>query len=316
MALYLFDVRSADGTRLRAWTNRADVVPGHPDEGRSGPVVLVCNGLGTNPYAWPSLLHDDCPVPVVSWYHRGTGGSERPDDPHHIGVDAFVEDALSVLDAVDSTRCVAAGWSIGVNTAFELAARHPERVSGLFAVAGTPGSTFATMLGPLHVPRPLRHPLTVGIAYALRVAGPLLSPVTTRFPWPSLAVDALRYSGFMLPKAGRDDVRKAVAEFTSTDVDWYMHLAVHASRHRRVPLSGITVPVTFVAGRWDVLCSTEAIMSASERLADARLVEVDGSHFLTLEEPQLVLDELVALTERVVVAEGTPAGAGAGVGAR
>ena len=39
------------------------------------------------------------------------------------------------------------GWSMGVNTAFELALRHPERVTGIFAVAGVPGDTFATMLG-------------------------------------------------------------------------------------------------------------------------------------------------------------------------
>ena len=39
------------------------------------------------------------------------------------------------------------GWSMGVNTAFELAVSHPERVSGIFAVAGVPGDTFATMLG-------------------------------------------------------------------------------------------------------------------------------------------------------------------------
>ena len=44
------------------------------------------------------------------------------------------------------------GWSMGVNTAFELALRHPERVTGIFAVAGVPGDTFATMLGPLRLP--------------------------------------------------------------------------------------------------------------------------------------------------------------------
>ena len=45
------------------------------------------------------------------------------------------------LTAPGVDRCVVAGWSFGVNTAFELALRHPERVSGLFAVAGVPGGT-------------------------------------------------------------------------------------------------------------------------------------------------------------------------------
>ncbi|RYJ04576.1 MAG: alpha/beta hydrolase, partial [Actinomycetales bacterium] len=43
-----FDVKSQDGTRIRAWTNDG-----------SGPDVLVTNGLGTNPHAWPTLLQPD-----------------------------------------------------------------------------------------------------------------------------------------------------------------------------------------------------------------------------------------------------------------
>src|SRR5918999_202659 len=115
-ALRFYDVVSADGTRLRAWTNDGD-----------GPTVLLCNGLGTNPYAWPALLRPDCGVRVVSWNHRGVGGSDRPTDPDRVGVEAFVEDALAVLDDAGEERAVVAGWSIGVNTAFELAVLYPER---------------------------------------------------------------------------------------------------------------------------------------------------------------------------------------------
>ena len=89
----------------------------------------------------------------MSWNHRGTGGSDRPSDPRHCGIDSFVEDALSVMDHFGVDRAVLMGWSMGVNTMFELAYRNPERVRGLFAVAGVPGDTFATMLGPLRLPR-------------------------------------------------------------------------------------------------------------------------------------------------------------------
>ena len=127
-------VLSDDGTRLRAWTN-------DPDGTRTGPTVLLCNGLGTNPYAWPALLDPSCTVRVVSWYHRGVGGSARPSDPDRCGIEEFVEDALSVMDHFGLDRPVLMGWSMGVNTMFELAFRHPERVAGLFAVAGVPGDT-------------------------------------------------------------------------------------------------------------------------------------------------------------------------------
>src|SRR6478672_10827293 len=118
-SLRFYDAVSADGTRLTAWTNDAD-----------GPTVLLCNGLGTNPYAWPALLRPDCGVRVLSWNHRGVGGSARPTDPERVDVTAFVEDAVAVLDAAEVDSCLVIGWSIGVNTAFELAVEHPDRVTG------------------------------------------------------------------------------------------------------------------------------------------------------------------------------------------
>ena len=123
------DVLSDDGTRLTAWTN-------DPDGTIDGPTVVLCNGLGTGPWTWPALLRPDCGVRIVSWNHRGTGGSDRPADPAHCGIEAFVEDTLSVMDHFGVDRAPVMGWSMGVNTMFELAFRHPERVSGLFAVAG------------------------------------------------------------------------------------------------------------------------------------------------------------------------------------
>ena len=60
------------------------------------------------------------------------------------------------MDHFGLDRPVLAGWSMGVNTVFELALRQPERVAGLFAVAGVPGDTFSTMLAPLYVPRARR----------------------------------------------------------------------------------------------------------------------------------------------------------------
>ena len=116
------EVLSDDGTRLRGLDQR-------PRRLIDGPTVVLCNGLGTSPWAWPALLDPDCGVRVVSWNHRGTGGSERPSDPEHVGIEAFVEDALSVMDHFGVDRAVLMGWSMGVNTMFELAVHHPERVT-------------------------------------------------------------------------------------------------------------------------------------------------------------------------------------------
>jgi pimeloyl-ACP methyl ester carboxylesterase len=240
---------------------------------------------------------------VLSWNHRGVGGSQRPADEGRVGIDAFVEDALAVMDDAGLERVVVAGWSIGVNTAFELAKERPDRVSGLFAVAGVPGATFASMLGPLRVPRPLRAPITVGVSYVVREIGHLFSPVTQALPMGRLSATALRHSGFMFPAANGEVVRRAVREFLTTDVDWYFHLAVAAARHERVSLRGVAVPATFVAGRHDLLAHNRDIQTAADRIPGAVYHELPGSHFLQMEHPECVHAELLELVARVLARE-------------
>jgi pimeloyl-ACP methyl ester carboxylesterase len=288
LALRFYDVTSADGTRLRAWTNDAE-----------GPTLLLCNGLGTNPYAWPSLLREDCGVRVISWNHRGVGGSERPSDPDRVGIDAFLEDAVAVMDDADVESCAVAGWSIGVNTAFELAVLHPSRVTGIFAVAGVPGGTFASMGAPLMIPRVARRPISVGVTRVLRRTGKALTPVVSRLPVGRLSAQLLTHSGFMMPTEEIPAVQRAVKEFLTTPVDWYMHLALTAAEHPRVSLRRIDVPTAFVAGRYDLLASSQDMETAAERIPGATYVELPGSHFIQLEHPEVVHQELLDLIGRV-----------------
>jgi pimeloyl-ACP methyl ester carboxylesterase len=286
------EVLSDDGTRLRAWTN-------DPDGTIAGPTVVLCNGLGTSAWAWPAFLDPDCGVRVVSWNHRGTGGSDRPRDRDRVGIAEFAEDGLSVMDHFGVDRAVLVGWSMGVNTAFELAVHHPERVSGLFAVAGVPGDTFATMLGPLRLPRPVAKAVGIGAARLLRYAGPLVTPVTSRLPVGRRTVDVVSHSGFMLPVADPELARRAISAFLATPVEWYFHVALHTARHERVRLSRIAVPTVFVAGTWDVLAGARHMASAAERMRDASYVELSGSHFLQMEHPEQVHRLLLELLARV-----------------
>ena len=171
-SLRFYDVLSADGTRLRAWTNDAD-----------GPTVLLCNGLGTNPYAWPALLRPDCGVRVISWNHRGVGGSARPADrgPGRTWTrSSRTRSRCSTTPEVDA--CPVIGWSIGVNTAFELAVAAPRAGQRAVRRRGRARGTFASMGAPLHIPRWARRPLSIGVTTALVRTGWALTPVTSRLP--------------------------------------------------------------------------------------------------------------------------------------
>ncbi|HEX3900757.1 MAG TPA: hypothetical protein VHW74_16515 [Mycobacteriales bacterium] len=51
-----FSVTSADGTSIAGWRNDG-----------TGPPVLICNGLGTPPAAWPRLIAPENGFRVSSW---------------------------------------------------------------------------------------------------------------------------------------------------------------------------------------------------------------------------------------------------------
>lgn len=282
-------VVSADGTVLQGWQGRGD-----------GPPLLLCNGLGAVPSAWPALVAADSGYRVATWYHRGTFGSSRPADPSRVTVEDHVDDAVAVLDAAGVDRAVVAAWSIGVNVAFELARRHPDRVAGLLAVAGVPGGTFDTMGAPLRVPPRLRRPLATTTARGAVLAGPVLSAVLPRVPVTRRTAWLLSHSGFMLPGADPDALVPMLREFVRQDWRWYFRLALAAEQHPAMDLDDLSVPVTFVAGRSDVLTSVQSVVDVAGRVPGAQVTVLPGSHFLPLEHPDLVhaaLDELTARTD-------------------
>lgn len=283
-----FSFTSSDGTRLEGWRNQAD-----------GPIVLLCNGLGTNPWCWPALMDPECGVHVVSWNHRGTGNSERPGPGKSFGIDAFVEDAIAVLDHLGIEQAPVMGWSMGVNTAFELAYLHPERVSALFAVGGVPGGTFSSMLAPLRIPRIARAAITVNAARLMSLVGGPLSRVASALPIGPRAVHLVTHSGFMLPMPDPENTARVIQQFLTTPIDWYMRMAVETSKHVRVSLRDIAVPTTFVAGTYDVLASARDMFTASERIEGAEYHELKASHFIQMEHPEEVHELLRDLLDRV-----------------
>ena len=72
---------------------------------------------------------------VITFDARGSGRSDRPEDPALYGRD--VRDAVAVLDATGTERALVGGLSLGAATALFMASLHPERVAGVIALAST-----------------------------------------------------------------------------------------------------------------------------------------------------------------------------------
>ena len=297
-----FDLTAGDGTRLTAWRNGCT----------EGPRVLVCNGMGVPPEAWPRLLDEGCQYAVAGWNQRGVLGSDRPADPSRVMIEDHVADAVALMDFLGWDDAVVVAWSLGVNVAFELTREHPERVLGILSVAGVPGGTFDTILAPQLVPRQIRRPLGLGIVKAGRAVGRQLNWISAAVPKNRLFAEAFRHSGIMLPYADAKDVQPWVQAFFSQDWQWYFSLAIALEQHGRIDPSFVEVPVTIVAGAIDALTSHADVIEYARQIPHAQVHSLPGSHCLPLEFPDRIMDMLRDLTVRAVwehgVRGGTPTG--------
>ena len=281
-------VRAVDGTRLRAWTN-----------GGTGCPVVISNGLGASPTAWPAIAAPDSGFQVVTWDHRGLGGSERPARVGAIHVEDFASDLGAVMSAAGMERALIVGWSFGVNTAFEFARLHPGRTSGMLAIAGVPGGSLGAMYGPMGMPRRMREPAGQISAQLLPVTGPWLTILAAAMSRQQYAVrppdaEALDQEALHVPA-----LRSMLREFAAHDWEWYSRLAKAIGEHPPMDVAGTSFPVTFLGGRQDSVTASEDIQAVAATIQGAQVRILPGAtHLLPLKFPVLMLEELRKLARR------------------
>jgi 3-oxoadipate enol-lactonase len=245
-------VVSGDGTRLRAWCNDG-----------AGPAVLLCNGLGTPPEAWPRITARESGYRVVTWDQRGLGGSERPVDPGRVRVEDHTED--------------------------------PARVRAVLAVAGIPGGSYSSLFGTYGVPRRIRPRMGRLGSRLLPVVGPLLPLLVASLPpardlWSPAAV-----RGPAQEAAHPGALWAVLHEFARHDWNWYRHLSLALAEHAPLDVAAVRCPVTFVAGRYDSLVDVRDVRQAARAVPGARLREVPATHFVPLQFPDVMVEELARL---------------------
>ncbi|MCB9415313.1 MAG: alpha/beta hydrolase [Actinobacteria bacterium] len=281
-----FTFTSADGTELLGWTNNGD-----------GPTVVVCNGLGVPPQAWPRLLDPHCGYRVVGWNHRGGLGSGRPADPDAIRVEDHVADALALMEHTGVERALLVAWSLGVNVSFEIAAEHPEKVAGMLMCAGVPGGTYDAAFSTLMVPKPLRKTTGLMVSRAGQAIGKPLTLLARSVPKGNTFAEILRHSGFMLPSAQTKDIVPWIQSFLEHDFEWYFRLMVAAADHEPMDPSFVQCPITVVAGGFDVMTSMRDVVAFAEKIDHAEVHVLHATHFVPLEFP----DEIMAMLDGLLL---------------
>ncbi len=221
---------------------------------------------------------------VVTYDAAGTGKSSTPLDPARYSHANRLDDALAVLDATGTGRCVAVGYSASGRTALNLAALHPERVEAVVTIdANTPWAVDPDVDVPSTPYDPEFNAEPEGWG--------MFDPAYWKVGWP-------RFLDFFMREVcsdpGREDVvddliswavehDPQVAEWTISDAVDLDYDDIESRLER------LDMPVTLIHGSADRIVGP----GGSERLRDlipgARLVILDGAgHSPHLTRPDVV----------------------------
>jgi pimeloyl-ACP methyl ester carboxylesterase len=248
------------------------------------PAVLLLHGFPENAGMWDEVapaLHA-AGLRTVAPDQRGYSPGARPAEVPDYSMHRVVADALGLLDALELRTVHVLGHDWGAAVGWNLAARHPDRVTTLTAVS---------------VPHPAAH------AAALRTDPDQQqrSGYLTVFRRPDaeellLADDARRLRRMLqpLPAATVDGFVTPLTEpgALTGALNWYRAM----SGADLDGLGPITVPTTYVWGTEDIAVSRVAAEGCAGHVtADYRFVELPGvGHWVPELEPETVIRETLA----------------------
>ncbi|GAA1074458.1 MAG: alpha/beta hydrolase [Nocardiopsis sp. BM-2018] len=124
-------------TRLRVGASGGLSFDTYVEGPENGPTVLLLHGFPHHHRSWDDVVPElvRAGVRTVTFDQRGYGDGARPRDVSAYALPLLAADALEVLDALGADSAHVVGHDWGAAVAWYLAARHPDRVRSLTAVA-------------------------------------------------------------------------------------------------------------------------------------------------------------------------------------
>lgn len=248
------------------------------------PVVLL-HGFPQDSSCWDEVvppLHDAGLRTLVP-DQRGYAPSSRPSGVAPYRLEELTADVLALLDAAGLERAHVVGHDWGGVVAWELAARHPDRVSGLTVLSTPHPAAFAWSL--------TRSRQAALSWYALAFQVPRLPELLLAHSLEPV----LRAGGLPAEHARRYAHRLASPERLGPPLAWYRALGRAMSVRRSGATPAVTVPTTFVWGRRDPTFARAGVLRTREHVTGAyRFVELDAGHWLPECRPAVVAQEVVA----------------------
>ncbi|GAB79214.1 Pimeloyl-ACP methyl ester carboxylesterase [Austwickia chelonae] len=271
----VFDVRDSAGD--------VDGTAGAPGAART---AVLLHGFPQDSHAWTGVT----PLLVEGGFRvlapdlRGYSPGARPTSRSAYRLEVLAEDVLALLDQAGVDRAHVVGHDWGGALAWELATRHPGRVSRL-TVLSTPHPA-ALAWAMRHSTQALRS------WYMAAVQVPVI-------PERVLAARVRRrgLSGFGLPAEQEQAYRARLL----TEEGWRGGLSWYRGRWARpapdvAPVLGpVRVPTTYVWGRQDAYLGRAAAYRTARHVdAPYRFVELDADHWLPEKHPREVASAVLS----------------------
>lgn len=284
MAITQRHVTARDGTRI-----------GYQVRGE-GPCVVLANGLGGTYVAFRYLYEGLAGYKTICWDYRGLYSSAAPADPLANTIPHQVDDLMDILAQEGVDEFAIAGWSMGVQVAFETIRRHPARVTGLFAINGTYGRAFRTVMGSRLIGRTI--PMLLRL---VRAQAALAGLATKRIAGSDALIRAMMRVGLVSTTIDVEIFRVVAAGFQ--EIDWviYSDLLTRLDEHdAEEVLAQIGVPVTIVTGDRDLMTPPSTAEHIHRAIPQSRMVVIKGgTHYTPVEYPTVLVDELGRWLDRI-----------------
>ncbi len=278
-------VVASDGTRI-----------GYQVRG-NGPCVVLANGLGGTYLAF-KYLYDalGTDYKTICWDYRGLYSSAAPKDPRANTMAHHIDDLITILAAEHVDDFVIVGWSMGVQVGFESIKRHRARVRGLYAINGTYGKTFRTVMGSRLIGQTI--PMLLKL---VRAQASLVGRATKRGAGSDALISAMKRVGLVSETIDIEIFRQVAAGFQHVDWVIYSDLLSRLDEHDAEDvLPTIDVPVSLVTGDRDLMTPPATAEHIHRLVPSSRLVVIKGgSHYTPVEYPAILVDELNRLLDRV-----------------
>lgn len=237
--------------------NRDGVQLFYDVHGTGEPTLLFVHGWMMNHEVWREQVAAFGKTNrVVTVGLRGFGQSDKPAGEYTL--DLFADDLDFVVRELKLDKPVVVGWSMGVSIALVYAAKHPERVSKLALVDGTPMLVAAGDW--VHAIPP-------------EAANGLLGAMQADF-----AAGTRGFVELMFPEAGADELKNWIHGITqqTTAAVALNSIGNAAGRDLRPEVKRVAHPTLIMCGDQDHVCLPEASRYMHSQIAGSELHEFAG----------------------------------------